>query len=125
MTHQARNTAKRNRQGLQKGPSDSHKLTPRVGAQRNKFRALGPLLKAGKMEEERQGPEGQSEVRAEAEASRKSRKQKTSPGAWPGGLVLDTEVSQGTSSKHLAHADTSHSVREPPHLSTHLGLSFS
>lgn len=84
----------------------------------------GLLLKAGKIEEERQDPEGQSEVMAKAQASRNFRKLETSPGAWSEGLVLDREVSQGTLPEHLCHTETSHSVREPPHLSIHLGLSF-
>lgn len=69
------------------------------------------------MEEERQGPEGHSEVRAKAQASRNSRKLESSPGAWSEGLVLDREVSQGTPPERLRHTDSSQSVRKPPHLS--------
>lgn len=106
--------SKEKRQGLQKGFSDPQRLVLRVGAQRIKVRASGPLPKAGKIEEERWDPEGQSEVRAEAEASRNSRGLETSPGAWPRELVLDTEVSQGTSSGHCSYTDTPQSVQEAP-----------
>jgi hypothetical protein len=112
MLHKARNTENSG------GRAYSHKLVLRAGAQREKVRASGPLPKAANKEEERGHPEDRrSGLKLSLE---------TSPGAWPRGLVLDTEVSQGTSSGNR-HVDASHLAQGFPHirLSVHLGFSFS
>lgn len=112
MLHKARNT------GKSRGRGYSHKLVLRAGALREKVRASRPLPKAANKEEERGHPDDQrSGLKLSLE---------TSPGTWPRTLVLDTEVSQGTSSGNRC-VDASHLVQGFPHicLSVHLRFSFS